>query len=131
MKYLKISTIALLALFLIQPIVIEAHMVGTNGGENVTVEEFDEIEGTMIRMMNGEKLSQAELEEMYEFMGDHHGGYGMMSMMGGGDWGGYGNMMGFNSSSSSFIYWIFLLTTAVWLLVGLMLLPLLLKKLNK
>lgn len=108
-------------------------MDSQNTGE-VTHEEFEEMEDIMLKMMNGETLTDEEWQEMSEFMESHHGSYmPMMGFMGFGQnnfpMGGQGMMWG-AGSGGSFLYWIFYATTLIWLLVGILLVLYLFRKLN-
>lgn len=116
---------------------VEAHM-GTDGIESdttVTAEEFEAVEDVMLKMMSGEGLTNEEWDRMENFMDEHHeSGFG--SMMGGmmmGQ-GGFGPGMMQNTGGTmayGWMYWLFILTTVVWLLVGILLSLFLLNKLKK
>ena len=81
--------IFIMGLFVSMTFITNAHMTGSvvGQGNNVSVEEFEEVQDVMIKMMNSEELTDQEAQEMYTFMSKHHqvdGFYGsMFGMMGG------------------------------------------------
>lgn len=109
----------------------------SNETAGVSAEEFEEIEEVMLKMMNGEELTESQWQEMQEFMEGHHGSFAPFNQMmwntggymnqdmapfrGGMMWGNYG----------TFMMWIISLSILIWLLVGILLATYLIKKLNK
>ena len=114
--------------------VAEAHMGDTVTDDSdsiVTTEEFEAMEDVMLKMMNGEELTAAEAEAMSDFMESHHGASFPMMGSFNGSW----NMMsgydsGFGMMGGGFLGWLFPLTMLVWLLVGLLLIGVLIRKLT-
>jgi len=136
MKKLAIS-IFVIGLFAVTPVITNAHIgVGVvDGDSNVSVTEFEEIQDVMIRMMNGETLTDEEAGEMYEFMENHHGvwdGFGGNQMMGyNSRMPGFGTYMHNGIGGGSFAYWIMMLVVLIWLFVGILFSFVLIKKISK
>lgn len=140
MKYIG-TTIIIAALMAVGSMQIaEAHMSAgsapAEGQSQVTEQEFEEMQDTMIKMMNGERLSQGEAEEMNEFMAGHQGSFVPMMHGYGSDDGwnrGFGGGMmqgGWMGGAGMFWSWIMGLAGLVWLLVGILLVVFLFKKIS-
>ena len=125
--------------FVATPAITNAHTAGDVpvGGGDVTVAEFEEIQDVMIKMMNGDSLTNEEAGEIYEFMENHHGawgGFNSSQMMGynNNSWmPGFGTYMHGGIGGGSFSYWIMMLAVLVWLFVGVLFSVVLVKKINK
>lgn len=134
-----ILTFLTIAFFVFVPLAVGAHMMGdaVNGGDagddRVSVEEFEEIQGTMIKMMNGEDLTKAEWAQMNTFMDSHHSAwdtFGNHMTEYAGRMPGYGMHM-YNGARYSVTYWMTVLAIIVWLVVGILLSVVLIRKINK
>ena len=136
MKKLAIS-IFVIGLFAVTPAITNAHTGGdvVDGGSAISVTEFEEIQDVMIKMMNGETLTNEEAGEMYEFMGNHHGAldrFGGNQMMGYNNWTpGFGTYMHNGIGGGSFAYWLMMLAVLTWLFVGILFSVVLIKKISK
>lgn len=142
MKKLFTATIIFIIPLFLVPMIAGAHtgvdesmpMMGSQEVENARVsqEEFSQMEDVMLKMMNGEELSESEAQEMYSFMQSHHQA-GWPVMMG------YGGMGMYDSFDRPHMYgnfgsamsWLYPLMVLVWLAVGVLLLAVLVKRLSR
>lgn len=134
MKKILITTLFFTSL-IVMPTVVSAHtngpdmpMMNTQDGE-VSQTEFDEVQGVMIKMMNGEQLTDAETSQLTAFMQAHHSGWEHMMSFGSGMVGSSGGHMFDGTGNFSVLSWIYLLMLVVWLLVGLLLVVVLMRRL--
>lgn len=114
------------ATFIGLSLAISVLMIPATGLAHMGVDEG--VEDLMVQMMMGEDLSQAEAQEMIEYMhGEENGWFGMMPISGMMGWGGSYGMGGFGWS---FVWWLGLALMFVWLVVGLLAVAHLLKRFN-
>ncbi|MDP3880767.1 MAG: hypothetical protein Q8Q32_01110 [bacterium] len=140
-RLLTLTIVSVMVLGAFSPMAMAQPSSESDSTAVITNQDFDAMQDVMVKMMNGQELSSSEWGRMGEFMEEHHGegGLAVMGMMMGGnmmsDWDDNsfaGNrMMGSWSGGLGFVAWIVILNLLVWLLVGLLLSVLLIRRLNK